>query len=74
MTKEEAQQFKERWQLVNEFINEEIRRTPLSVKLKQFAALFQFAREMGWEEELRQGEAEVQARWQRLQKAYGQKA
>ncbi|MBI1762578.1 MAG: hypothetical protein HYR56_14185 [Acidobacteria bacterium] len=74
MTKEEALAFKERWRLVNEFINEEIRQTPPAVKLRQLATLFQFGRAMGWEEKLRQGEEEAQARWRRLQEAYAQKA
>lgn len=70
MTKEEALAFKERWRLVNEFINEEIRQTPPSVKLRQFASLFLFAHEMGWQEELRQDDDEARASWRRLQKAY----
>lgn len=74
MTKEEALAFKERWRLVNEFINEEIRQTPLSVKLQQFASMVQFARAMGWEEKLSQDDAEARAKWLRLQTAYGQKA
>ena len=74
MTKEEAVAFKENWRVVNECINEEIRQTPLSVKLKQFAVLFEFAQTMGWQEELRRGKAEAQARWRRLQEAYEPKA
>jgi hypothetical protein len=44
MTKEEAQQFKARWKLVNDAVIEEVKLTPASVKLKQLAVMY----EAGW--------------------------
>jgi hypothetical protein len=70
MTKEEALQFKERWRLVNEFINEESRLTTLAGKLQQFLTLFDLARELGWETGLRADDDEVRARWRRLKEVY----
>jgi hypothetical protein len=66
MTKEEAQQFKARWKLVNDFTAEEARRTPPEVKLQQLALMYEAAHEFGWVEALREGEEEVCARWQLL--------
>ncbi|HVF86490.1 MAG TPA: hypothetical protein VM866_02830 [Pyrinomonadaceae bacterium] len=36
MTKDEARQFTERWRLANEFVAEEVRRTPPEVKLRHW--------------------------------------
>lgn len=66
MTKEEAQQFKERWRLVNEFTDEETRTTPPEVKFRQLEIMFATAHEMGWSEALREGETEVHELWRRL--------
>ena len=70
MTKDEAQQFKARWKLVNDFTEEESRRTPLAVKLSQFALLYEAAEAFGWTDMLREGEAEVRARWLRLKELH----
>jgi lipoate-protein ligase B len=40
ITKQEAQEFKERWKFVNDFIAQEIRNTPAEVKLQQFSSMF----------------------------------
>ena len=40
ITKQEAQEFKERWKLVNEFIADEIRNTPPEIKLQQLSSMF----------------------------------
>jgi hypothetical protein len=69
MTKDEAQLFKARWQMVNEFTNEEARRTPLSTRLHQLAIMFAAGHELGWREKSDEGEAEVRARWLRLKEA-----
>ena len=47
MTKEDAILFKERWQIVNRVISEEIRNTPPDLKTKQIGAAFQTAKNMG---------------------------
>ncbi len=66
MTKEEAHDFKARWLLVNEFIIEEIKRTPVAEKLRQLSQLYHAAREFGWIEKMREGEEEIFVRWQIL--------
>ena len=40
MTKQEAQQFKDRWKSVNDFIAHQIRNTPGEIKLQQLSAMF----------------------------------
>ena len=71
MTKEEAEQFKERWRVVNDFTAEEARNTPPEVKLRQTALLYGAAHTFGWTDKLRQGEDEVHELWRRLKEFYG---
>lgn len=71
MTREEAERFKARWRLVNDFTDEEARRTPPEVKLRQTALLYEAADAFGWAEKLREGEDEVRERWRRLKEFYG---
>lgn len=66
MTKEEGQQFKERWKLVEDFTAEEARRAPLSLKLRQLALMYEAGRAFGWDGALKEGEDEVRERWRRL--------
>ncbi len=73
MTKDEARQFTEHWRLVNEFIAEEVRRTPPEVKLRQLAVLFAAGRTLGWIEEDEAGVAEVRERWRILREKLGTK-
>jgi len=40
ITKQEAQEFKDRWKFVNDFIAHEIRNTPGEIKLEQLSAIF----------------------------------
>ena len=40
MTKQEAQEFKDRWRLVNNFIAHQIRTTPAETKLQQLSVMF----------------------------------
>jgi hypothetical protein len=40
ITKEQAQEFKDRWRFVNEFIARQIRNTPAEVKLQQLSMMF----------------------------------
>lgn len=72
MTKEEAILFKQRWQLVNDHVNEEVRRMPVSVKLQQLAVMFAAGQSLGWADKQREGETEVRERWVRLkERAHG---
>lgn len=71
LTKADARAFRERWRLVNAREEEELRSTSMEVKLQQFNTLLRWAHEFGWEEALKEGEAEVRERWIRLRKAYG---
>jgi hypothetical protein len=66
MTKEEAHKFKERWKLVNDFTDEEARRTSPEVKLRQTAHLYEFGQVLGWPDESEEEVAEVRERWRRL--------
>ncbi len=70
LTKAEARAFRERWRRVNAREAEELRSTPLEVKLQQFNTLLGWAHQLGWAEALSEGEAEVRERWARLRKAY----
>lgn len=71
MTKAEAKAWKARFEALNEYEREELRNTPVSVKIRQLAALMATARQLGWEEALASGEEEVRERWRRLRKACG---
>jgi hypothetical protein len=71
MTREEAAEWRSRWSRVNEAEIEELRRTPVSVKLEQLAAMMSAALEMGWTDALGRGEEEVRARWKRIREAGG---
>lgn len=66
MTKEEARLFKQRWRLVNDRIIEEVRQTPVSVKLQQLAIMFAAGQALGWTDKQKLGEEEVRARWVHL--------
>ena len=72
MNKEEARQFKARWELVDKFLAAETRRTPPEVKLRQLALMHEAARELGWDSALRTGEAEVRERWRLLRERLGE--
>lgn len=66
ITKEEAHQFVARWQLVNSVVLEEMRHTPVSVKLKQLALLFEAGRTLGWADKSSKETDEVRERWRCL--------
>ena len=40
ITKQEAREFKDRWEFVNKFIAHQIRNTPAEIKLQQLNAMF----------------------------------
>ena len=42
----------------------------MELKFRQLAALMASAKQLGWNEALAEGEAEVRDRWMRLRKAY----
>jgi hypothetical protein len=66
MTKDEARLFKQRWQLVNDRVIEEVRETPITVKLQQLAIMFAAGQALGWADKQKRGEEEVRARRARL--------
>ena len=68
LSKIEARAFRNRWRLANEREVQELQSTTVDVKLQQFNTLLAWARQ--WATELREGEAEVRERWNRLRKAY----
>ncbi|MEJ7711222.1 MAG: hypothetical protein WKF84_15500 [Pyrinomonadaceae bacterium] len=65
MTSEEAQQFRDRWRLVNEMASEEGRQRSASFKLQQLGAMYSAYRSLGWSDE-RADKAQVRERWRRL--------
>ena len=71
MTKAEAAGWRERWKAVEEAEREELRATPLEMKVRQLAALMAAAHELGWSEALAAKEAAVRERWMKLRKAFG---
>jgi hypothetical protein len=70
LTRAQARAFRKRWQLVNAREVEELRRTPLDVKLQQINTLMGWVQQLGWAEVLAEGEAEVRARWVKLRRAH----
>jgi hypothetical protein len=73
MTREEALQFKARWQLVNERIDEEIRQTPIEIRFEQLVRLHSFGKSLGWGDKRFRKEREVRARWQRLRRGMNER-
>jgi hypothetical protein len=71
MTPAEARAWKARWELVNDAEREELRATPLALKLKQLGTLMTWARQLRWTEALAAEEDVVRQRWIRLRKACG---
>ncbi|MEK6280613.1 MAG: hypothetical protein AABN95_09705 [Acidobacteriota bacterium] len=48
MTKEEARQFRDRWELANQARFEEVRQMSALKKLKDLEMLFEFGETLGW--------------------------
>jgi hypothetical protein len=71
VTKEEQLAWKDRWDLVNEFEIEELRRMSPDDKLRDLAILMAMVRECGWEESLAAEKAAGRENWLKLYKAYG---
>jgi hypothetical protein len=70
ISKKEGRAFFRRWRRVNKREIQELRETFVDTKLRQLAALMASAEQIGWSEALREGEAEVRDRWNRLRRAY----
>ena len=70
LSKSQARAYRKRWELVDARELRELRTTPLEVKLQQFNTLMGWARQLGWTDVLREGEAEVRQRWMRLRKVW----
>lgn len=70
ITKEKMQAYLTRWQIVNAAEREELLNTSMEQKLLQLNSLLLSVKQMGWEDSLKEGEAEVRERWNRLRKAY----
>jgi hypothetical protein len=62
MSREEALEFKARWQFINSFISEEIRNTSPDVKLQQLRSIFS-SRHLFQSAETSKEVDEVRARW-----------
>lgn len=71
ITKEEAEAFKMRWEAVNAFQLEELRRTPPHLKVLQLSTLMTWVKDFKWEKALKMDESVVRKRWERLKRIYG---
>jgi hypothetical protein len=69
MSNQFAAAWKTRWALVDAEEARELRETPLDVKLQQVEELWEAARSLGWEDSLREEEAQVRDLWIRLRRA-----
>ena len=70
ITPKEAREYLQRWQAVNAAELEELNRMTPDEKLLATAQLMEFARAMGWFEELAQEEAQVRETWRRIREYY----
>lgn len=70
ITKKEAIEFKKRWEAINAFEHEELRRVSMEMKLQQLAALMASVKELGWHKALSEGEERLRDRWNRLRRVY----
>jgi hypothetical protein len=59
-----------RWKRVNEFQNEELRRTTPAERVRQFFRLMEMAKAMKWETSSAEEIEMVRSRWRRLREAY----
>ena len=68
ITKNEALEFKRRWEIVNEAERQELRETTPSEKLKQLSVLMGWVKDFKWDDALKSEELEVRERWIRLKR------
>ena len=64
-----AAQYRQRWALAHKRLIEELRATPMEIKLGRLATLMESAREMGWPQSLGAEDETVRARWTALRRA-----
>lgn len=71
MTKKEAQDYLKRWRLVDQVLDEELRRTSIETKFEKMDAAYRMAVGLGFLPKIkalkRETEDEVRQRWLRLQ-------
>jgi hypothetical protein len=71
MTKKEAQDYLKRWRLVDQVLDEELRRTSIETKFEKMDAAYRMAVGLGFLPKLKavkqETEQEVRQRWLRLQ-------
>jgi hypothetical protein len=72
MIREEAQQYKARYQLLNQISQQENRTRSPEERLHQLAVMFAASRALGWEQPLQEGEATIRSRWIKLKKLHVQ--
>ena len=68
---EDVKAWKARWEAVNRFEIEELRRTPTKLRLQQLATLMFAAQTQRPNSKLAREDAQVQSRWVALRRAYG---
>jgi hypothetical protein len=66
MIREEAQQYKARYQLMNQFTQQENRTRSPEERLRQLAVMFAASRTLGWEQPLKEGVEAIRSRWMKL--------
>jgi hypothetical protein len=71
LTKKEAQDYLKRWRLVNQILDEELRKTSIETKFEKMDAAYRTAMGLGFLSKMRalkrETEDEVRQRWLRLQ-------
>ncbi len=71
MTKKEARDYIKRWRLVDQVLDEELRRTSIETKFQKMDAAYRMAMGLGFLPKLKalkqETEQEVRQRWLRLQ-------
>jgi hypothetical protein len=70
MNREDALNYKARWQLVNERTAREAREMSPAFKLEQLALMYEAGQQLGWNDDRSADEEEVRERWRRLREFY----
>ncbi len=73
MTKAEIQAWRDRWKLMNELDVEDLRQTPMDIKLKQLAALMASVDVFHARESLEADDQIGYDRWRKFRTAYGRR-
>ncbi len=69
ITKEQAAAFRQRWQLVEEAEHQELQTSPLELRFRQLAAMFESARGLGWATTEESEILQVRERWAKLRRS-----